>query len=388
MKITNISKQVIFLGLVSFFTDFASEMLYPVTPIFLTSVLGASMVTVGIIEGIAEVTAGLLKGYFGVLSDKLGKRSIFVLAGYGLSGLVKSIPGIFPNIPVVVASRILDRVGKGIRTSPRDALLAANAKENTGAVFGFHRSMDTFGAVAGPLVAIGVLTLLPGDFRTVYLLAFLPSLFAFFFTLKVHDKQSAPGPTKKNLIKQLWKISPREYKLLVLVMSIFSFVNSSDVFLILKSKEITGSDTSAILGYVFYNLVYAFLAYPIGILSDKIGKKNVFVIGLFSFSAVYLGFALNGDFIYTLALFILYGVYSAASEGVTRAWVSDLIPEEYRGSAIGLLNFLTSIFIMAGSVLAGYLWDEFGAKVPFLISALTGFIMAILIFILKKRPLF
>ena len=388
MKINKIPKQVLILGIVSFFTDFASEMLYPVTPIFLTSVLGASMVVVGIIEGIAEATAGLLKGYFGILSDKLGKRSIFIVIGYGLSGIVKSLPGFFPNIPIVIGSRTLDRVGKGIRTSPRDALLAANANGNTGAVFGFHRSMDTFGAVAGPLIAIGLLTLLPGDFQTVHLVAFIPSVLAIFFTLKVRDKQTVSKPKGKSLIKELWKIAPREYKLLVVALSVFSFFNSSDVFLILKSKDITGSDTSAILGYVLYNLVFALLSYPIGLLADKIGKKNVFVIGLFSFSAVYLGFALNGNFIYTLMLFVLYGVYSAASEGVTKAWVSDLIPEEYRGSAIGLLNTLTSLFVMAGSVLAGYLWDEFGAEVPFLLSSSLSFIMAILIFILKKRPLF
>ena len=190
-KFKNISRSVIILGLVSFFTDFASEMLYPITPIFLTAVLGASMSIVGLIEGIAEVTAGFLKGYFGTLSDRIGKRSIFVVIGYSLSGLVKSLPGLIATVPVVIFSRITDRIGKGIRTAPRDALLASYANGNTGAVFGFHRGMDTLGAVAGPLVALLLLYFFPGKYSWIYLFAIIPSLFAIGFTFVVKDAKGS-----------------------------------------------------------------------------------------------------------------------------------------------------------------------------------------------------
>lgn len=232
MKFKNISRPVIILGLVSFFTDFASEMLYPVTPIFLTSILGASMSLVGLIEGIAEVTAGLLKGYFGALSDKLGKRSIFIFIGYSLSGFVKSLPGLIVTVPAVIFARVSDRIGKGIRTAPRDALLASYANGNTGAVFGFHRSMDTFGAVAGPIVAIILLYLFPGKYSWVYLFAIVPSLFAIGFTLAVKDRKGTSITQEKKAYGHFWKTSPREYKLLLIFLTLFSLVNSSDVFLI------------------------------------------------------------------------------------------------------------------------------------------------------------
>ena len=211
-----ISKPIFILGLVSFFTDFASEMLYPVTPIFLTSILGASMISVGLIEGIAEVIAGLLKGYFGNLSDKIGKRSIFVILGYGLSGLVKPLPGIIQNIYTVLISRVTDRIGKGIRTAPRDALLASYANGNTGAVFGFHRSMDTLGAVAGPIVALVILFFIPNGYTTIYLISIIPSFFAIYFTFIVKDKKTTNKTKQKTGLKDFWKNSGKQFKILFL----------------------------------------------------------------------------------------------------------------------------------------------------------------------------
>ncbi len=385
MKFKNIPRAVVILGLVSFFTDFASEMLYPVTPIFLTSILGASMALVGLIEGIAEVTAGLLKVYFGSLSDKLGKRSIFIVIGYGLSGLVKSIPGIIVTVPSVIISRVVDRIGKGIRTAPRDALLASNANGNSGAVFGFHRSMDTFGAVAGPLCAIILLYFFPGKYSWLYLIAFIPSLFAIGFTFVVKDKKSASPSSKKKNYKVFWQHAAHDYKLLLIFFTVFSLVNSSDVFLILKSKQISGSDTLAILGYVFYNLVYSFLSYPIGILSDKFGKKNTLIFGLILFSVVYFGFAFNTNFHLLWILFAVYGIYAASTEGISKAWVSDLVEDEFRGTAIGLLTMLSSIAVMLGSFLAGILWDLFGPEIPFLISSVVALLIAFSLIVFKKR---
>ena len=385
MKIAKIPRQVVILGLVSLFTDFASEMLYPITPIFLTTVLGASMSVVGIIEGIAEVTAGFLKGYFGNLSDRKGKRSIFIVLGYGISGAIKSLPGFIISIPSVVLSRVVDRVGKGIRTAPRDALLASYADGNTGAVFGFHRAMDTLGAVIGPLAAILLLLIFPGKYSWLYLFALIPSVCAIGFTFIVKDVKTKSKSSSPKNYSAFFKTSSHEYKLLLILFTLFSLVNSSDVFLILKSKQISHSDLTAILGYVFYNIIYAGSSYPIGKLADRFGKKNTFVIGLVIFSITYLGFALNTEHIIIWLLFALYGIYASSTEGVIKAWVSDLVTDEFRGSAIGLLTMLSSFAIMFGSFLTGILWDRFGSQVPFLVSSAVSIAIAVILFLTKKN---
>jgi len=377
-------KQVVFLGLVSLFTDIASEMLYPVTPIFLTTVLGSSMAIVGIIEGLAEVTAGLLKGYFGSLSDKKQKRSVFIQMGYGLSALAKPLPGIFPAVGTVIFSRVSDRVGKGMRTAPRDALLAGYADGNTGAVFGFHRAMDTLGAAIGPILALALLHFYPGNFTLVFLVAFIPSVIAVFFTFMVKDRVIDGKLKTKWGYAEFWNTAPKSYKLFLTLVVLFSFVNSSDVFLILKSKAISKSDTLAILGYIYYNFIYAFVSYPIGAVADKLGKRNVFIFGLFVFSLVYLGFGLIQNLYMVWVLFALYGLYAAATEGVAKALVSDLIPDEQRGTAIGLMTMLSSFAVMLGSFFTGVLWDQFGSSVPFLISSAVSFALAIVFMFIKQ----
>lgn len=378
MKV-KISKQVFILGMVSLFTDIASEMLYPVTPIFLTVVLGSSMAVVGLIEGIAEVTSGLLKGYFGNLSDKLGKRSIFVVFGYGISALAKSLPGIFQNIPVVLTSRVSDRIGKGIRTAPRDALLASYSNGNSGAVFGFHRALDTWGAAIGPVLALALLNFYPNNFQLIFLAAFVPSVIAVVFTLFVKDNDASSNEKSKKNYLEFWKSAPNQYKQVLVLITIFSLVNSSDVFLILKSQNITQSSSLAIFGYVFYNIIYAIFSYPLGGLADKYGKQKVFSFGLMIFSAVYFGFAFLNDINLIWILFALYGIYAASTEGVSKAWISDLIPSEQRGSAIGLLTMLSSFSVMLGSFLTGILWDWFGSSFPFLLSAILSLLIAMII---------
>jgi MFS family permease len=385
MKFAKISRPVIILGLVSFFTDFASEMLYPITPIYLTAVLGASMSMIGLIEGIAEVTAGFLKGYFGNLSDRIGKRFIFIVIGYSVSGLVKSLPGLIVTVPAVVVARVVDRIGKGIRTAPRDALLASYANGNTGAVFGFHRAMDTLGAVVGPLVALLLLYFFPGKYSWIYLFALIPSIFAIGFTFVVKDAKGKSKSSSKKNYRKFLETAPREYKILLVLFTLFSLVNSSDVFLILKSKQISHSDLSAILGYIFYNVIYAASSYPIGVMADKFGKKNVFVVGLLIFSITYFGFALNTEYVLIWMLFALYGIYASSTEGVTKAWVSDLVPDEYRGSAIGLLTMFSSFAIMFGSFLTGILWDSFGPKVPFIVSSITSLLIAVSLFLVGSE---
>jgi MFS family permease len=378
-----ISKQVFILGMVSLFTDIASEMLYPVTPIFLTAVLGSSMAIVGLIEGIAEVTAGLLKGYFGNLSDKLGKRSIFVVFGYGISALAKPLPGIFQNIPVVLTSRVSDRIGKGIRTAPRDALLASYSNGNSGAVFGFHRAMDTLGAAIGPVLALVLLDFYPNNFQLIFLVAFVPSVIAVVFTLLVKDNEASSKEKSKKNYLQFWKSAPNEYKQVLILITTFSLVNSSDVFLILKSQNITQSNSLAIFGYVFYNIIYAIFSYPLGGLADKYGKQKIFSFGLIIFSAVYFGFAFFNDINLIWILFALYGIFAASTEGVSKAWISDLIPGEQRGSAIGLLTMLSSFAVMLGSFLTGILWDQFGSSFPFLLSASISLVITFFTFTIK-----
>jgi MFS family permease len=385
LRIKNLSKQVVSLGFISLFTDIASEMLYPVTPIFLTAVLGSSMAAVGLIEGIAEVTAGLLKGYFGSLSDKIGRRSIFVVIGYGLSAIVKPLPGIFPFFSTVLVSRVTDRIGKGIRTAPRDALLAGYSDGNTGAVFGFHRGMDTLGAAIGPIVSLILLAAYPGNFTLIFLLAFVPSMFAVTFTLFIKDRPVLTKSKTSYHYLNFWKNAPQQYRNLVILLTLFSLVNSSDVFLILKSGNISHSNTLAITGYIFYNFIYAGASYPVGIISDKFGKRNIFVTGLIIFSLVYFGFGISQNFILMWLLFGLYGIYAAFTEGIGKAWVSDLIADEMRGTAIGLLTMLSGFGIMIGSILTGILWDKFGSSVPFYISSFVSFIIAVILFFMKNR---
>ena len=370
--------------MVSLFTDIASEMLYPITPIFLTAVLGSSMAIVGIIEGIAEFISGALKGYSGNISDKVGKRSIFVVIGYSLSAISKPLPGIFQNIPTVLISRVTDRTGKGIRTAPRDALLGSYSNGNSGAIFGFHRGMDTLGAAIGPAAALFLLHFFPNDFQLIFLLAFVPSAVAVFFTFLVKDKLVESKSRSRKNYAEFWKSAPAGYKKILILITIFSLVNSSDVFLILKSKDVSNSETLAILGYIFYNLIYAGASYPLGGMSDKYGKRKIYSLGLVIFSIVYLGFALLPNIEIILGLFALYGIYTAATEGVSKAWISDLIPDEQRGSGIGLLTMLSSFAIMLGSFTAGFLWDKFGPSVPFLVSAIVSLIIAFFIFLQKE----
>ncbi len=374
-----IPRQVWVLGLVSLFTDIASEMLYPVTPVFLTSVLGASMAVVGIIEGVAEVTAGFLKGYFGALSDRVRKRSIFVTIGYSLSAIVKPLPGLFPGVGVVVGSRVLDRVGKGIRTAPRDALLAANSDGDSGAVFGFHRGMDTLGAALGPVLALVILYFYPDNYTLVFLMAFVPSVPAVIATLYVKDKFIEKKSKNPGNYLTLLKSVPASYKKILLIVVLFSLVNSSDVFLILKTGQAAGSEMIAIAGYIFYNLVYASASYPVGLLADKLGKRRIFAFGLLVFAVVYLGFAFTTATIPLFGLFALYGIYASATEGVVKAWISDVVPDNLRGSAIGLLTMLQSFAVMAGSMLTGLLWDNYGAMVPFIISGSVALVLAFVV---------
>ncbi len=343
------------------------------------------MAVVGIIEGIAEFVSGFLKGFSGGLSDKLGKRSIFITIGYGLSALSKPLPGLFPFISTVFGSRIGDRIGKGIRTAPRDALLASYADGNTGAIFGFHRGMDTLGAAIGPVTALVLLHFYPKDFTLIFLVAFIPSLIAVSFTTVVKDKFITVKQKQKLRYSELWRTAGQDFKVIIILITVFSLVNSSDVFLILKSQNVSHSSVLAIAGYIFYNIVYASASYPLGKAADKFGKRNVYIAGLIIFSAVYFGFAVSPSLQLIWGFFILYGLYAAATEGVAKAWVSDLIPDNIRGTGIGLLTMLSSFSMMLGSFLTGLLWDKFGSAVPFIVSSAVSISVAVIFLLVTKN---
>ena len=376
-----ISRTVWVLSLVSLFTDTASEMLYPIMPIYLKSI-GFSIVLIGILEGVAEATAGLSKGYFGKWSDNIGKRLPFVQVGYMLSGLSRPMMGMFVAPIWIFFSRTLDRFGKGIRTAARDAILSDEATPETkGNVFGFHRAMDTIGAVIGPLLALLYLYFYPAQYKTLFFIAFIPSLFAVGASFLIKEKQSTPKVNLKKTsffdFQKYWEVAPSNYRKLVFGLLLFAIFNSSDIFLLLKAKQSGLSDTMVIGVFIFYNLIYAGFAWPLGSLADKLGLKNIFIFGLIIFRVVYFGIGLSDNSYVIIGLFFLYGLYSAATEGISKAWISNISDKADTATAIGTYAGFQSICAMIASTIAGLIWYNFGAEATFI---LTGSITLFLVF--------
>jgi MFS family permease len=381
----NISKAVWILSVVSLLTDTASEMLYPVMPIYLKTI-GFSILLIGILEGLAEATAGLSKGYFGKLSDTSGKRVPFVQIGYAFSAISKPMMAVFIYPLWIFFARTIDRFGKGIRTGARDAILSDEATPKTkGKVFGFHRSMDTFGAVLGPSLALIYLYYYPQDYKTLFFIAFIPGLFAVVASLFLKDKK-INVPKEKTVTPffsffDYWKQSPLIYKKVVAGLLVFTLFNSSDVFLLLKAKQSGLSDTMVIGIYIFYNLIYALASFPIGILADKVGLKRIFIIGLALFATVYFGMAVNTNLNVFFGLFFLYGIYAAATEGITKAWISNITDKKDTATAIGTYSGFQSICTMLASSLTGFIWYQFGSTAAFIATATVT--LFVLIYFLK-----
>ena len=368
-----IPTSVYILGLISFFNDIASEMLYPVMPIFLTQVLNAPVFVVGIIDGVAEGISALFKTYFGFLSDKLQKRKPFVIAGYGTSAISKIIFALSSTWPLVFGGRVLDRLGKGVRTGARDALLLDVADEhNRGLIFGVHRSMDSAGAVVGPLIALGLLQVFDNNVRPVLYAAAIPGFIGLLFFVFVKEAKKVTQTTKIPLRLTLKNLSP-QFRLFLLTFSLFSLGNSSDSFLILQSKQLGLSITSVVLAYVVYNVVYTALSTPAGIVADKLGAKTVFLVGLLIYGAVYVGFAFNGSQELVWVLFAVYGAYIALTDGVSKSLVGSYIPKEEGGTAYGTLQAVSSIFTLLSSVIAGFLWSAIAPSATFIFGAVCAF---------------
>jgi MFS family permease len=364
-------------------------MLYPVMPVYLKSI-GFTVLIIGILEGFAEAVAGLSKSYFGGLSDKSGKRLPFVQLGYALSAISKPIMGLFSNVWWIFSARTLDRLGKGVRTGARDAMLSDESSPATkGTVFGFHRSFDTLGAVLGPLFALVFLHYFPGDYKSIFLLAFIPGVLAISITLIVKERKTSKVAGKKNISLlegfRYWKTSPKSYRLLVGGLLAFFLFNSSDLLLLLKIKEAGYSDEKVIGIYIFYNLVFAMLAFPLGKLADQWGLKKMFIIGLAFFVVTYAGFAFNSDFWLFLFLFFCYGIYAAATEGISKAWITNLVNSSETATAIGTFTGFQSIASLFASSFAGWLWFEFGAHAAFISSAIISTAVLIYFTLVAKK---
>ncbi|MCX7984188.1 MAG: MFS transporter [Bacteroidetes bacterium] len=382
-----LTRTIVILSAVSLFTDVASEMLYPVMPLYLTSI-GFSVAFIGVLEGIAEATAGISKGFFGYLSDQLGTRKPFVQVGYSLSAIAKPMIGLWTAPVWIFIARTLERLGKGIRTGARDAMLSDESKyETKGRVFGFHRAFDTLGAALGPLIALFYLLYYPMDYRMLFFLAFIPGLIASILTFFLREGASKPLTRGMNIsynpIRYLayWKEAPTIYKRLVIALLAFAVVNSSDVFLLLAMKQQRMNDTAIIGVYIFYNLIYAFTSYPFGALADRIGLKTTFLLGLFFFALVYSGMAIATSWQGFIFLFFFYGMYAAATEGISRAWISNSVEPYHVATAIGFYTSLQSISTLLASSIAGILWVTFGPKIVFISTAIVVYIIILYIMI-------
>jgi MFS family permease len=346
------------------------------------------MIWIGILEGIAEAVTGYSKGTFGIMSDRWGRRLPFVRIGYFLSALSKPLMGFFTIPGLIFASRTLDRLGKGIRTGARDAILSDESNPQTkGKVFGFHRSMDTLGACIGPFFALWYLENNPNDYKSLFFIAFLPGICSFFITLLLSENKKNIEISNQDDFSQweFFKNSPLEYKKLVMGLLGFALLNSSDFFLLLKIKESGMRDSELIYIYIFYNLVYAIFSYPVGILSDKWGMKNIYTIGLIFFSLVYLGMGMFQTFSIYLLIFFLYGLFAACTEGISKAWIATIVPEK-ASSAIGVYSGWNSVFTLISSSLAGLIWSIFGSEFLFYYVSFGSLLIGLYIYFISIDP--
>ena len=370
-----LSRNVVVLSWVSFFQDASSEMLYPVLPLFLTGVLGATPAAVGLIEGVAEGLSSVLKGVFGKLADRMARRPL-VAAGYSLSAIAKVLIALAAGWPFVLFCRLLDRVGKGVRTSPRDALIASDTPpELRGRAFGFHRAIDTAGAVVGPLIGLGLYELLNHQLRPLFLISFIPALVSIALIFLVRE---GPLPVRTAPPTSEQGVLPRRYWRAIAIITVFGLVNFSDALIILRMKQLGLSFVAVMLAYALYNASYALLSYPAGKLADRLPKQLVFAAGLGVFAVAYLGFGLAANALWVWPLLIIYGGYSALTDGVGKAWISSLVPETSVGTALGYYQGASGVATVVAGIWAGLLWGS-GGTVPFVISGIAAAVIGLIL---------
>ncbi len=397
-KVFGLHPNIFFLGLVSLFTDVSSEMIFTIMPLFVCNVLGASALVVGLIGGLTEGFDAIFRIFSGRISDRIKKRKLLAVLGYGFSTAVKPFMYIATTWGAALAVRFGDRLGKGVRTSPRDALVADSVEPGQrGKGFGIHRAMDTSGAVLGLAIAAVIIYLLQGGglnltlktYQWLVLVGVIPAVLAVIVLLVfVHDrKQSAaaasPGTTQ---IKSDAKFDAR-FKLFLLVMGVFTLGNSSDFFVILRAQDLGSSVLYITLMLVLFNVTYAVVSTPAGILSDRLGRKRVIALGWLVYAAVYLGFALSNSLWLTWVLFACYGIYYGIVEGVAKAFVADLVLPERRGTAYGYYQGVVGLTLLPASLLAGWLWDTVSPVTPFFLGAGLAFLamLGLLTLVREKR---
>lgn len=392
-----LTKTVLLISFISLFNDVATEMLYPIMPVYLKSI-GFSIILIGILEGLAEATAGLSKGYFGNLSDKMGVRMPFVRLGYTLSTIAKPMLAMFTYPLWIFFARTTDRFGKGIRTSARDAILSDETTSgNKGKVFGFHRGMDTFGAAIGPVIALIYLYFHPGQYRWMFIFAFFPGVVSILITFFIKEKKKELQIQKEKIsffsYFKYWNRANAEYKKVVIGLLAFTLFNSSDAFLLLALKNNGMSDIHMIAYYIFYNIVFAFFSYPVGHIADRIGLKVMLICGFVLFALVYLAMGFSGSVLFSAnpilifgIIFFIYGIYASANEGIAKALISNLSDRSETATAIGFFTSFSSIFTMIASSLAGLIWFGWGPKWMFFISG-AGVLLTVIYFIAGRMKL-
>jgi MFS family permease len=398
-SIKDLPRNIWAVGLTSFFMDVSSEMVINILPLFLSNVLGVKTNIIGLIEGIAEATASIIKLFSGWLSDKMHARKWLAVAGYGLSALSKPFFYFANTWGWVAGVRWVDRVGKGVRTAPRDALVADSIDEKKrGFAFGFHRAADTAGAMVGLLIALALVwkaqssnvELGQATFRTIVLASLIPAFLAV-LSMVVGVKEIKPT-TEQAAPKFAFKALGKPFMTFMVIVGIFDLGNSSDSFLVLRAQE-RGISVIGILGLLaVFNLVYTLISTPAGSLSDKIGRRNVIIGGWIIYALVYLGFGLASDAWQIWMLYIVYGLYYGLAYGTSKAMVADLVPEELRGTAYGTYNAILGIIDFPASLIAGILWQGvgkwggFGPSAPFLFGAGLA-LLAVILFIFWKPGL-
>lgn len=372
---------ILFLGLVSFFADISAEMVYPIIPLYLTSTFGATPALVGLIEGIAESLASLLKVFSGYISDRSQKKKRLAFFGY-TTGLIYKIALILATSWVgILVARVIDRIGKGIRTSPRDVMVSESAPANQlGQAFGLHKALDMAGSAIGILLAYFIIqgNLNTSTYKTLFLVSMIPALIGLGLFAFIREQKNHPIKTREPFWKRVGELD-NNLKLYLLVAFIFTLGNSSNTFLLLRAKSVGFTDSSVILLYFLYNLSASLLAFPFGKRSDKVGRRRIIILGYLVFAFVYLGFGFAYNQIMIVSCFLLYGLYTAMITGVERAYIAEISPSDLKGTMLGLHSTLVGIALLPASLIAGVLWDLFGAVVPFIFGSSLALLAAILL---------
>lgn len=372
-------KNVFFAGIVSFFMDVSSEMIYPLVPLFLANVLGVNKSLIGLIEGIAESTASLLKIFSGWFSDRMGHRKYLMAIGYTISILSRPIMATANVWQYVFASRFADRLGKGIRTAPRDALIAESAQEtHLARAFSFHRAMDTAGAVVGPALAFFFLRVFANDYQKIFWLSMVPAAIAVLVILIFIHETRKITPALSDRPKLTIKCFDWKVKFFLTVTTVFALGNSSDVFLILRAGQLGVPTVMIPVVYLVFNLVYSLSAVPAGIAADKFGRKRVILLGFLLFAVLYYGFAAAKTTTAIWVLFGLYGLFMGLTEGIQKAFLATIIPPDFKATAFGVYATCVGLATFPASLIGGWLWDRVSPSATFYFGASTAMLAATL----------